>query len=184
MADVVFRSMEEVMQKCQGGFAGVYLINGFGLVGFRDPYGIRPLVFGVRKSSAPVQTKMTQFDSEGIPLTPGAMADANKKLDFCIASESVVIDSLGFKLIRDVRAGEAIFIDMDGNCHSKVVHSSPTHSPCIFEYVYFARPDSIMDGVSVYEARLNMGEKLAEQILEKYPDHDIDVVIPGTSPSS
>mmetsp|Transcript_24395 Transcript_24395/g.57814 ORF Transcript_24395/g.57814 Transcript_24395/m.57814 type:complete len:618 (+) Transcript_24395:477-2330(+) len=178
MADVVFQSMEEVMQKCQGGFAGVYLINGFGLVGFRDPYGIRPLVFGVRKSSAPVETKTTQFDSDGLPMTPGAMGDANKKLDFCIASESVVIDSLGFKLIRDVRAGEAIFVDMDGNCHSKVVHSSPTHSPCIFEYVYFARPDSIMDGVSVYEARLNMGEKLAEQILEKYPDHDIDVVIP------
>lgn len=177
MADVVFRSMEEVMQKCQGGFAGVYLINGFGLVGFRDPYGIRPLVFGVRKSTAPVETK-TQFDSDGIPMTPKAMSDANRKLDFCIASESVAIDSLGFKLVRDVRAGEAIFIDMDGNCHSKVVHQSPTHSPCIFEYVYFARPDSIMDGVSVYEARLNMGEKLAEHVLEKYPDHDIDVVIP------
>jgi amidophosphoribosyltransferase len=79
---------------------------------------------------------------------------------------------------RDVRAGEAIFIDMDGNCHSKIVHASPTYTPCIFEYVYFARPDSIIDGVSVYEARLNMGEKLAETILRKYPNHDIDVVIP------
>lgn len=78
----------------------------------------------------------------------------------------------------DVRAGEAIFIDMDGNCHSKIVHASPTYNPCIFEFVYFARPDSIMDGVSVYEARLNMGEKLAGTILKKYPDHDIDVVIP------
>ena len=170
------------MQKCQGGFAGVYLINGFGLVGFRDPYGIRPLVFGVRKSSAPqVHTKgRTEFDHDGLPTTPGAMKDAKRKLDFCIASESVAIDSLGFKLVRDVHAGEAIFIDLVGNCHSKLVHSNPTHSPCIFEYVYFARPDSIMDGVSVYEARLNMGERLAEQVLEKYPDHDIDVVIPGT----
>jgi amidophosphoribosyltransferase len=78
----------------------------------------------------------------------------------------------------DVRAGEAIFIDMDGNCHSRMVHSKPNLSPCIFEYVYFARPDSIIDGVSVYETRLRMGEKLAEKILRVYPDHDIDVVIP------
>lgn len=83
-----------------------------------------------------------------------------------------------FLFLRDVRAGEAIFIDTDGNCHSKIVHASPTYTPCIFEFVYFARPDSIIDGVSVYEARLNMGEKLAENILRKYPDHDIDVVIP------
>jgi amidophosphoribosyltransferase len=103
---------------------------------------------------------------------------ADENLDFCVASESVAIDTLGFKLVRDVRAGEAIFIDMEGNCHSKIVHKSPTLTPCIFEYVYFARPDSIIDGVSVYEARLNMGEKLAETILKKYPNHDIDVVIP------
>jgi amidophosphoribosyltransferase len=88
------------------------------------------------------------------------------------------ISHLAFFFLSDVQAGEAIFIDMDGNCHSRVVHPNPDPSPCIFEYVYFARPDSIMDGVSVYETRLKMGEKLADKIIRKHPNHDVDVVIP------
>jgi amidophosphoribosyltransferase len=105
---------------------------------------------------------------------------ANERtLDYVMASESVAIDTLGFKLIRDIRPGEAIFVDMNtGHCHSRICHPDPKLSPCIFEYVYFARPDSIMDGVSVYNTRLKMGEKLAEKIIKRYPNHDIDVVIP------
>lgn len=118
------------------------------------------------------------LDEEGIPMTPKNMEHVAHQLDYCICSESVALDTLGFKLIRDVRAGEAIYIDMEGNCHSRMVHPKPDLSPCIFEYVYFARPDSIIDGVSVYETRLRMGEKLAKKILRTYPNHDIDVVIP------
>lgn len=144
------------MEQCEGGYAGLYLINGVGLVGFRDPHGIRPIVFGSRKSVS----------------SPGA-------LDYGMASESVAIDTLGFDLVRDINAGEAIFIDMNtGICHTRQCHRNSTLAPCIFEYVYFARPDSIMDGVSVYESRLKMGEKLAQKIMREYADHDIDVVIP------
>ncbi|KAG7336737.1 amidophosphoribosyltransferase [Nitzschia inconspicua] len=175
MQDVIFGAMEKVMTSCQGGYAGCYLINGFGLVGFRDPNGIRPLVFGVRKSGGGQLGEVLQKGSSD---SLDSISDQNE-LDYCIASESVAIDTLGFKLVRDVRAGEAIFIDLEGNCYSKVVHANPRHTPCIFEYVYFARPDSIMDGVSVYEARLNMGEKLAEKILRQFGDnHNVDVVIP------
>lgn len=131
------------------------LINGVGLLGFRDPHGIRPLVFGKRPCTT----------------SPGAA-------DFLMASESVAIDTLRFSLERDVGAGEAIFITLDGTVHAAICAEAPALNPCIFEYVYFARPDSIMDGVQVYEARLNMGEMLARKILRLYPDHDIDVVIP------
>merc|ERR1712232_283408 len=154
VASIIFKAMEELMDKCKGGYAGLFLINGVGLVGFRDPHGIRPIVFGTREGS-----------KDG--------------LDYAMSSESVAIDTLGFNLMRDIKAGEAIFIDM--NTHefqTKQCHRNASLSPCIFEYVYFARPDSIMDGVSVYESRLKMGEKLAGKILETYPDHDIDVVIP------
>lgn len=183
MKEAIFSAMEKLMSSCHGGYAGLYLINGFGLVGFRDPHGIRPLVFGCRKSNS---LKMNEeflvdvVDTDGIPSTPASMASVHSTLDYVISSESVAIDTLGFQLVRDVRAGEAIFIDMDGNCHSRVVYNNGpiTLSPCIFEYVYFARPDSIMDGVSVYESRLKMGEKLAEKLLKQYPNHDIDVVIP------
>ena len=148
------------MSKCKGGYAGLYLINGIGLVGFRDPYGIRPIVFGSRPASSAVNA-------------------GKKSLDYVMASESVAIDTLGFSLVRDIKAGEAIFIDMQtGNCHTRQCARDHTFAPCIFEYVYFARPDSIMDGVSVYESRLKMGEKLAYNIMKKFPDHDIDVVIP------
>jgi len=173
MTEAIFKAITSVMKQCKGGYAGLYLINGIGLVGFRDPHGIRPLVFGCRKSA----TAEEPLKDDDIPSTPAYMAAAEKSLDYVISSESVAIDTLGFQLVRDVKAGEAIFIDMDGNCHTRVCHADVL-SPCIFEYVYFARPDSIMDGVSVYETRLKMGEKLARKILRRYPDHEIDVVIP------
>jgi len=236
--EAIFAAMQIVMEQCHGGYAGLYLINGFGLVGFRDPHGIRPLVFGCRQSPdacSGADDEPTSTTSSSLPGTPAAMEDASNSLDYVIASESVAIDTLGFKLVRyvcvfvvvvcwlfwityysretrqagraclhticlvplsishpygfsaspvlffsvsDVRAGEAIFIDMEGNCHSRMVHPKPDLSPCIFEYVYFARPDSIMDGISVYETRLRMGEKLADKILRVYPNHEIDVVIP------
>jgi len=156
MPNYIFAAMRDVFQKCKGGYAAIYLINGIGIVAFRDPHGIRPLVFGTR-------------NTESSP----------RGLDYCFASESVAIDTLGFNLDRDVGAGEAIFVDMRTmQCHSKICHPNAQLSPCIFEYVYFARPDSIMDGVSVYESRLKMGETLAAKILQSYPNHDIDVVIP------
>ena len=169
MVEQIFGAVEQVMGKCKGGYAGLYLINGIGLVGFRDPHGIRPIVFGSRP---------TKKFSSAIPATPAKMKAAKGSLDYVMASESVAIDTLGFKLVRDIKAGEAIFIDMKGNCHSRQCHKDASLAPCIFEYVYFARPDSIMDGVSVYESRLKMGEKLANRIMKEHPDHDIDVVIP------
>lgn len=153
----IFGAMEEVMSRCKGGYAGLYLINGVALVGFRDPHGIRPIVMGARDS----------------PTSSG-------KKDYIFASESVASDTLGFELVRDLSPGEAIVVTMDGGVHTRrcLPESMCKLAPCIFEYVYFARPDSIMDGISVYESRLKMGEKLAEQVTERYPDHDIDVVIP------
>lgn len=177
MKEMVFSAVEDVMGKCTGGYAGLYLINGIGLVSFRDPHGIRPLVFGCRNS----KTKGTNgHKGNTVPPSPERMSSApNPQLDYVIASESVVIDTLGFDLVRDVKPGEAIFLDMNtGQCHTRVCHPKPSYAPCIFEYVYFARPDSIMDGVSVYESRLKMGEKLAEKILRLYPNHEIDVVVP------
>jgi len=161
MVETIFTAIHSVMSQVKGGYAGMYLINGVGLVGFRDPHGIRPMVIGSRPNK----------------LNP------TTKTDFCMASESVAIDTLGFTLDRDIKAGEAFFVDMHTQeCHSRLCYTSPTDgpkmSPCIFEYVYFARPDSIMDGVSVYESRLKMGEKLAEKIMRRFPKHDIDVVIP------
>mmetsp|Transcript_1611 Transcript_1611/g.2986 ORF Transcript_1611/g.2986 Transcript_1611/m.2986 type:complete len:550 (-) Transcript_1611:1098-2747(-) len=173
IVEAVFATCTDLMQQCKGGYATVYLINGVGLVGFRDPHGIRPLVFGCRA---------TDPADKGKKWTTESMQQAgNKKLDYCIASESVAIDALGFQLVRDVKAGEAFFVDMNtGQCHVRTCVKDATPAPCIFEYVYFARPDSIMDGVSVYETRLIMGEKLADKIRRVYPDtHDeIDVVIP------
>lgn len=171
MEDKVFKAIELVMSKCEGGYAGLYLINGIGIVGFRDPHGIRPIVFGSRPAK-------NRASSGAVPQTPAKMGNAGGSLDYVMASESVAIDTLGFNLVRDIKPGEAIFIDFDGNCRSRQCHSNASLSPCIFEYVYFARPDSIMDGVSVYETRLLMGEKLAQKIMKKHPDHDIDVVIP------
>jgi amidophosphoribosyltransferase len=154
MREAIFSAIGYLMSICKGGYAGMYLVNGVGLIGFRDPNGIRPLVVG------------------GRPAKDG-------KRDYCMASESVALDTLGFLLTRDIQPGEAFFIDMNTREYVSRICSPPSRrSPCIFEYVYFARPDSILDGVSVYESRLKMGDKLASKILRLYPNHDIDVVIP------
>lgn len=151
-ADDVFAAISGVHQRCRGGYAVVAMIASYGIVGFRDPNGIRPLVYGVRKTPA---------------------GD-----EYMLASESVALDALGFKLVADVAPGEAVFIDREGNITLRQCAESHSLNPCIFEHVYFARPDSIMDGVSVYKARLRQGERLAEKILREHPKHDIDVIIP------
>jgi amidophosphoribosyltransferase len=150
--DDVFEAVRGVHRRCRGAYAVVVMITGFGILGFRDPHGIRPVVYGERKT--------------------------DKGSEFMIASESVALDVLGFDLIRDIEPGEAIFIEQSGKLHTRQCSDTVDHCPCIFEYVYFARPDSIIDDISVYKARLRMGEKLAQKILREWPDHDIDVVIP------
>ncbi|KPJ92889.1 MAG: amidophosphoribosyltransferase [Gammaproteobacteria bacterium SG8_11] len=151
-ADDIFNAVSRVHERCKGAYACVAMITGFGIVGFRDPHGIRPIVFGKRE---------TELGTE-----------------YIMASESVAVQSLGFELVRDIEPGEAVFVDIEGNLYTKQCAVEPRLSPCIFEHVYFARPDSIMDNISVYKARLRMGEKLAKKILRVYPNHDIDVVIP------
>ncbi len=148
----VFDAVSEVHRRCRGAYAVVAMITGFGILGFRDPYGIRPIVIGRRESS--------------------------KGVEHMIASESVALDVLGFELIGDIEPGEAVFIEKNGRLHRRQCAQKTMYSPCIFEFVYFARPDSIIDKISVHKARLRMGEKLAEKILRLRPDHDIDVVIP------
>lgn len=148
----VFDAVAEVHRRCRGAYAVVAMITGFGILGFRDPFGIRPAVIGRRES------RMGE--------------------EYMIASESVALDVLGFELVRDIEPGEAVFIEKNGRLHSRRCADTKIHAPCIFEFVYFARPDSIMDKISVHKARLRMGEKLAEKILTLRPDHDIDVVIP------
>jgi amidophosphoribosyltransferase len=148
----IFASVSEVHKRCRGAYAVVGLIANYGMFAFRDPHGIRPLCFGVRHTE--------QGD------------------EYAVVSESVVLDSLGFELIRDLEPGEALFVDTKGNLHLQQCAENPQLSPCIFEHVYFARPDSLMDNISVYKCRLRMGEKLADKILREKPDHDIDVIIP------
>jgi len=148
----IFAAVSGVHNRCRGAYAVVALIAGYGLLAFRDSYGIRPLVVGVNT---------TEHGTE-----------------YLVASESVALDTLGFKFLRDIEPGEAVFIDFDGNFHSQQCAENPTLNPCIFEYVYLARPDSVIDGISVYETRLNMGENLADKIAREWPQSDIDVVIP------
>jgi len=148
----IFAAVAGVHRRCRGAYAVVAMIAGYGLLAFRDPYGIRPLVVG-------------RNDTEQGP-------------EYLVASESVALDVLGFKLMRDVAPGEAIMVDMDGNFHSQQCADNPSLNPCIFEYVYLARPDSVIDGVSVYETRLRMGESLAEKIRTQFSHLKIDVVIP------
>ncbi len=150
--DNIFQAISALHKRCRGAYAAVALITNFGIVGFRDPYGIRPLGIGKR---------------EGVNGT-----------EYMIASESVAIDSLGFEFMRDLESGEAAIIGLDGSLEIRQCAEKIVHSPCIFEYVYFARPDSIIDGISVYKARLRMGEALAKKILRENSDHGIDVVIP------
>ena len=151
-SDIIFDAVSSVYKRCKGAFAVVSMINNFGLLAFRDPHGIRPLVIGVKQSS------------EGP--------------EYVVASESVALDVLGFKLLRDVEPGEAIFIDLDGNFYSKLCEIESKRAPCIFEYVYLARPDSMIDNVSVYQTRLNMGRSLANKIKKEWSHLKIDVVIP------
>ena len=148
----IFGAVSGVHRRCRGAYAVVAMIAGYGLLAFRDPYGIRPLVFG--------------------------RAETERGYDYQVASESVALDTLGFELMRDVAPGEAIFIDLDGNFYSRQCAQNTSLNPCIFEFVYLARPDSVIDGISVYETRLRMGESLADKIKRHYGHLDIDVVIP------
>lgn len=148
----VFEAVRAVHGRCLGAYAVVGMILGCGVLGFRDPCGIRPLILGQRES--------------------------RRGPEYMLASESVALSVLGFDMVRDVAPGEAVFIDIDGNLHSRVCAEAGLRAPCIFEYVYLARPDSMIDEVSVYKSRLRMGEYLARKIHRDMPDHDIDVVIP------
>src|SRR5699024_7892111 len=145
-----------VHRRCRGGYAACALISDFALVGFRDPHGIRPAVYGQRTGE--------------------------QGTDYMIAAESVALDALGFEVLGDIRPGEAVVITRDG-IHVRQCAERAEHAPCIFEYVYLARPDSIIDRVYVYKARLRMGRLLAEKIKREWPEHDIDVVIPVPSTS-
>lgn len=149
----IFQAVSELHERVVGAYAVVAMISGYGVLAFRDPNGIRPLIYGVRKNQ-----------------------DGTK--DYMVASESVALEVLGYEVERDIEPGEAIFIDKQGNFYSQQCAQDTKLSPCVFEYVYFARPDSVMNGVSVYEARLQMGERLGRRMLESWPDHDIDVVMP------
>jgi amidophosphoribosyltransferase len=150
--DDIFRAVAAVHRRARGAYAVTALIVGFGLLAFRDPYGIRPLVYGRRETDA---------GSEHM-----------------VASESVALDVLGYELVRDVQPGEAVFIDMQGHVHTHQCAENPRHVPCLFEYVYMARPDSMIDGIAVHKTRLRMGEKLAQKIAREWAGMDIDVVIP------
>ena len=153
----IFSALNAVYRRCRGGYAVVAMVIGHGILGFRDPHGIRPLVLGRR--------------------------DTPRGTEWMLASESVALAALGFKFERDIGPGEGVFIDEQGRLHAQQFGSHLRHTPCIFEYVYFARPDSIIDKISVYRARMRMGDKLAEKILRVYPHHDIDVVIPSPDTS-
>ena len=149
----IFQAVKATHKRIRGAYAVIFMINGVGLVGFRDPFGIRPLIFGSRENDL---------------LGP----------DYMMASESNVLDTLGFKVINDVNPGEAIFVSLEGEVHMEACIDNPVHTPCIFEYVYLARPDSVLDNISVHKSRMRMGEALARKIKRLKPDHDIDVVIP------
>ncbi len=148
----IFAAITGVHMRCRGAYAVIVMIAGYGIVGFRDPHGIRPLVFGSRLQ-------------EG-------------RREYMIASESVALASQDFEIERDLAPGEAVYLDSAGKMHTRVCVEAGIHTPCIFEHVYFARPDSLMDGISVYKARLRMGEKLADKLKRLRPAQDIDVVIP------
>ena len=149
----IFAATRVVHKRCEGGYAAVALISGFGLVAFRDPNGIRPLVVGQREGKT-------------------------GKTEYMVASESVALDVLGFELLGDVLPGEAICVTQAGELHREQCADEPKLTPCIFEHVYFARPDSLMDSISVYKTRMRQGAALARKIVKERPDHDIDVVIP------
>ena len=148
----VFSAINGVHERCSGAYAVVALIAGYGLVAFRDIHGIRPLILGRKKNT--------------------------KGYSYIVSSESVALDLLGYETVRDLNPGESVFIDTKGKLHSSVYSNDLDLTPCIFEYVYFSRPDSIIDGVNVQEARMRMGKQLANKILREWADNDIDVIIP------
>ncbi|MFC7462438.1 amidophosphoribosyltransferase [Hydrogenophaga defluvii] len=145
----VFKAVRAVHKRIKGSYAVISLIAGHGLLAFRDPFGIRPLCIGRNAEGA-----------------------------FMVASESVALEGAGFVFERDVAPGEAVFVTLDGQLHSQQCADAPQHYPCVFEFVYLARPDSVLDGISVYQARLNMGETLAKRVISTVPPNEIDVVIP------
>ena len=148
----IFKAVTKLHKRVKGAYAAIGMIPGYGVFGFRDPNGIRPLILGERTTK--------------------------KGTKYMLTSESVALTALGYKITRDVKPGEAVVIDREGNVHSQQCSDSSTLSPCIFEFVYFARPDSIIDNISVYKSRLRMGEKLAEKIKSKWSEEIIDVVMP------
>ncbi len=151
--DAVFNAVAAVHRRLKGSYAVIALIAGYGLLAFRDPFGIRPLCLGEGHSPEGGRAVM-------------------------LASESVAIVGTGHEVLRDVAPGEAIFIDLEGQVHARQCAARPKHYPCMFEYVYLARPDSVLDGISVYQARLNLGETLAQRVISTMPPSEIDVVIP------
>lgn len=150
--DDIFKAVAGVHRRCRGAYAAVAMIPDVGVIGFRDPFGIRPIIYGKRETE------------EGA--------------EYMIASESAVLDGLGFEIVRDLEPGEALFISKDGDLFMRQCAAKTVKSPCLFEFVYFARPDSIIDNVFVHKARSRMGKRLAKKIAREWPDHDIDVVIP------
>ena len=148
----IFKAVAKTHRRCDGAYAVIALITGFGLLAFRDVNGIRPLVIGIRKGK--------------------------NRDEYMISSENAAFASLGFETLRDVDPGEAVFIDNNGRLHTQQCAEVYQERPCIFEYVYFARPDSTIDQISVYKSRMRMGKRLANKITRINPDHDIDVVIP------
>jgi len=151
-ASAIFAAVAGVHRRCRGAYAIVAMIAGYGMVAFRDPYGIRPLIIGVN--------------------------EAMGGTEYMVASESVALEALGFTVLRDVAPGEAIYVDQAGGFHARQCADKPVLAPCIFEFVYLARPDSVIDGTSVYESRLHMGEQLAYKIRGMPEAQDVDVVIP------
>ena len=151
-AETIFKAVAGVHRRVRGAYAVVAMIAGYGLLAFRDPWGIRPLVIGRNETAA--------------------------GMEYMVTSESVAIDTLGFKMLRDVEPGEAVLVDLRGNFVSRQCAERTVHAPCMFEFVYLARPDSVMDGISVYETRVKMGAYLAEKIRQTMPHIEIDAVIP------
>lgn len=159
-AEHMFEAVRRVHERCKGGYAAVSMITGYGILAFRDPNGIRPLTYGKRETE--------------------------QGTEYMVASESVALDISGFERVRDIEPGEAIYIDMDGNVSTQLCAEQTQLAPCLFEYVYLARPDSIIDDVNVHKSRMRMGKLLAAKVMRERPDHDIDVVIaiPDTSRTS
>ena len=150
----IFSAVKKTMARIQGAYACIVLIHGYGLLAFRDPHGVRPLVYGCRKGTE------------------------DKADEFMVASESIALDALGYDLIDDVVPGQAVFFGVDGSIEKKQCHDTSSLTPCLFEYLYLSRPDSIIDNIPVYQARINLGKKLADKIKAQFSDYEIDAVIP------